>query len=66
VKPAKTTAPPAGHRLAHVHAFAELEFVSGDDEQRVVDADAEADHRRQGQRDARDFNHVLEQADDRE
>ncbi len=56
----------AGDRLAQLHPFGELQFVAGDDEQRVVDPDPEPDHRRQGRGDARHLDHVLEQADDRE
>ncbi len=71
VKPAKTTAPPAvavarADRLAQLHPFRHLQFVAGDDEQRVVDPDPEPDHRRQGRGDPRDLDRVLEQADDRE
>jgi hypothetical protein len=53
-------------RLAHLHAVLELELVAGDDEQRVVDPDAEADHRRQRRRDARHLDDVAEQLDDRQ
>ena len=40
--------------------------VAGDDEQRVVDADADADHRGQRRREALQRVHVREQADDRQ
>ena len=56
----------AGDRLLHLHPVFQLQFVAGDDEQRVVDPDPEPDHRRQGQRDPGDLDHVLEQTDDRE
>ena len=71
VKPAKTTAPPAVAVARAIDSRSsipsrELQFVAGDDEQRVVDPDAEPDHRRQGRGDARHLDHVLQQADDRE
>ena len=36
-----------GGRLARLHAVAEVLAMAGQDEQRVVDADGEAEHRRQ-------------------
>src|SRR4051794_32722155 len=56
----------AGDRLPQLHPFAQLDFVAGDDEERVVDTDAEADHRRQGGGDPGHLQRVLEQFDDRE
>src|SRR6202000_3307728 len=56
VPPANTTDRPSGRRGGAADRFVPIEpvvdpaQVSGDDEQRVVDAHAEADHRRQGRR----------------
>ena len=68
VPPAKATAPPdvahaARDRLVDVHPEREPVAMAGDDEERVVDPDAEADHRPQRRRDVRDVGHVAEQAD---
>ena len=53
VEPAKTTALPGravgeADRLVHAVAFLELAAVAVDDEQRVVDADREAEHDARG------------------
>ena len=52
VMPAKTTAEPAvagglGGRLGGLEPVAQVLAVAGEDEQRVVDADREAEHRGQ-------------------
>ena len=47
--------PPGG--VGHGQARPQLAAVAGDDEQGVVDADAHADHRRQGARLGRDVEH---------
>jgi hypothetical protein len=51
-------------RVGHAHALLAGRARAGDDEQRVVDADAEADHRRHGRRDVRHGDDVAEQRDD--
>ena len=48
-------------RVLDAHALVEVLAVSGDDEQRVVDADAEADHHAEDQR---DLGHVRERRQD--
>ena len=58
VPPAKTTAWPAvamarAAASSTVMPSAQVLAVAGDDEQRVVDADAEADHRGEDRRDRR-------------
>ena len=71
VPPAKTTALP---EVATERAIASLALdalvealeVALDDEQRVVDSDAEADHRSERRRDRRDLGQVAEQADQRQ
>src|SRR4051812_27270594 len=54
----------ARDRLAHLHPVLQLQLVAGDDEQRVVDPDAEADHRRKRGGDAGHVDDVTEQLDD--
>ena len=71
VVPANTTAPPdvAAARAIDSrrrHPGAPLRLVAGDDEQRVVDADAEPDHRRERRRDGRDLGDLADQRDDRQ
>ena len=56
----------ARHRLLHLHALAQLELVTGDQEQRVVDAHAQPDHGRERRPDRGDLDGVAEQADDRQ
>ena len=58
VVPANSTARPDGvdrrdHRLLGVHSVVQALAVAGDDEQRVVDADADPDHRHGLAREAR-------------
>ena len=45
------------------HAVVEVLAVAGDDEQRVVDADAEADHRAEDQRELGDVHDGRQHAD---
>jgi hypothetical protein len=61
--------PPGGvegdrDRFAHRVPRVELLAVAGDDEQRVVDADAEADHDAQERCEVRDREHLAQQGDD--
>jgi hypothetical protein len=53
-----------GHRLAHGVAVVELLAVAGDDEQRVVDADAQPDHHAQERGEVGDGHEVAEDGDD--
>ena len=70
VLPAKATAEPdvapSARWTPRRHALAQLRAVAGDDEERVVDPDAEPDHRREGRGDRGDLDQVPEQADERE
>ena len=66
VSPAKTTARPdvfsaADDRIARFHPVVQPLAVAGDDDQRVVDADADADHRRDR---TRELGHRQEAGDD--
>jgi hypothetical protein len=49
-----------------LHAVAQLQAVSADEEERVVDPDAQPDHGRERGPDGRNRDDVAEQADDRE
>ena len=68
VRPAKTTARaggadgPAGGLLAGRGRSSELGAVAGDDEQRVVDADREAEHQRQDRRGGAEVDEAGERA----
>jgi hypothetical protein len=64
VIPANTTAPPAVAAARAIDSRIQLQLVAGDDEQRVVDPDAEADHRRKRGGDAGHVDDVTEQLDD--
>src|SRR6202000_1907851 len=79
VKPAKTTAPPAVAVARAIDSRSSMPSPScslwrgggemaraGEAEERVVDAAAEPDHRRQRRRHSRHLEHVLEQFDDRQ
>ena len=55
-----------GDRLVQLHAFPESSEVARDDEQRVVDPYAQADHRGQGRRHGRDGHRMAEDVDDRQ
>ena len=70
VVPANSTAWPAvaiggAGGVLDAHALVEVLAVAGDDEQRVVDADAEADHRAQDQRELGDVDEGRQHADAR-
>jgi hypothetical protein len=56
----------ARDRLAHLHPAANLVEMAHDEEERVVDPDAEADHGRERRRDARHLRHMAEQPDQAE
>ena len=56
----------ARDRLPRLHAVPPLGLVACDDEQRVVDPHAEADHRRQRRRDGRHLGDLADQRDDRQ
>ena len=70
VIPANSTARPdvssVDHRRLRAEAAQQALPVAGDDEQRVVDADAEPDQQRQLRAERRHVDHVREQADDRD
>ena len=71
VAPAKSTARPAVSMASSTAALRTQTVVQplavpGDDEQRVVDPDAEPDHRRELRRELRHDHDVREQAHDRE
>ena len=71
VEPAKTIALPDGgdrhrNRLVELHPLLAVVAVAGDQEERVVDADAEADHRRDRRSDRRDGHAVAEERDQRQ
>ncbi len=51
--------------ILHAHAVVQVLAVAGDDEQRVVDADAEADHHAEDQRELRHVHEGREDADRR-
>jgi hypothetical protein len=53
------------HRLAHGVPRVQLLAVAGDDQQGVVDADAQADHDAEERGEVGDRDHVAEQRDDR-
>ena len=55
-----------GDRVVGLETLGSLGAVAHDEEQRVVDPDPEADHRRQRRRDRRHLGHVAEQADQRQ
>ena len=68
VVPANSTAWPAvaiggAGRVLDAHAVVQVLAVPGDDEQRVVDADAEADHRAEDQRELGDVHEGRQHAD---
>ena len=68
VVPANSTAWPAvaiggAGGVLDAHALVEVLAVPGDDEQRVVDADAEADHGAEDQRELRDVHDGGQHAD---
>src|SRR5215208_7111382 len=56
----------ARNRLTHVHAVLQVQLVAGDDEERVVDPDAQPDHRGERGGDARHVDDVSEQLDHRQ
>ena len=56
----------AGDRLPELHARLQLVFVTCDEEEGVVDPDAEPDHRRERRADGGDVEDVAEQADERQ
>ena len=49
-----------GHGLAQLHALGQVLLVAGEDEQRVVDADGEAEHRGQDRRGLGQVDHARE------
>ena len=53
-------------RLVELHPLLAIVAVARDQEERVVDADAEADHRRDRRTDARDGHRVAEHRDQRQ
>ena len=68
VVPAKSTGLAGGGvrgagRVLDAHAVVQVLAVAGDDEQRVVDADAEADHHAQDQRELRHVDERRQHAD---
>ena len=52
-----------GDRVVELHTFAQLVAVPADEEERIVDADAEPDHRRERRGDRRNAGDVAEQPD---